>query len=339
MCNGFACNFETTGTMWMMNLCVRTAGVVLLFWNVFDLHKQTVCHGSEPSVPARRVLVIGIDGVRPDALQNANTPAIDQLIAAGAFTKDTKILGNRYCENETISGPGWSSFLTGVWADKHGVDDNTFRGRNYEAYPHFFVYLKRKFPDAVTGSFVDWEPIDTYIVRDADVREVRPASSKNSLEQKDEMLAEAAVQFLTRQDPHAVFVYFGQVDEIGHQDGFHPSVPSYLQAIQTVDLHIATLIRAIQSRSDHVQENWLIIISTDHGGRGRKHRGGHDVPEIVTTFLVVSGETSMKGEIEEPSYIVDVPVIALTHLGVPIEGVWQLDGKAVGIRQEFLNDQ
>ena len=47
----------------------------------------------------------------------------------------------------------------------------------------------------------------------------------------------------------------------------------------------------------------------------------------------------MKGVIEVPSYFVDVPVISLTHLGVPIEGAWQLDGKAVGVRQEFRNNQ
>ena len=199
--------------------------------------------------------------------------------------------------------------------------------------------MKQAFPKAVTGSFVDWEPIDTFILRDADVREVCPASSKDSLSQKDEKLAYKAAEFLAQQNPHAVFVYFGQVDEIGHQDGFHPSVPSYLQALQAVDTHVASLVKAIQSRPEYLAENWLVVISTDHGGRGRKHRGGHEVPEIFTTFLVVSGKDSIKGEIEEPSYIVDVPVIALTHLGIPIEGAWQLDGKAVGIRQEFRNDQ
>ena len=106
-----------------------------------------------------------------------------------------------------------------------------------------------------------------------------------------------------------------------------------------MDAHVAILVKAIQARPEYVAENWLVVISTDHGGRGRKHRGGHEVPEIFTTFLVVSGKDSIKGEIEEPSYIVDVPVIALTHLGIPIEGAWQLDGKAVGIRQEFRNDQ
>ena len=296
------------------------------------LYDQCGCLGSEPNIPEGRVLVIGIDGVRPDALRIADTPAIDELISEGAFTNNTKILGERYRENETISGPGWSSFLTGVWADKHGVNDNTFRGENYDEYPHFFVHLKRAFPKAITGSFVDWEPIDTFILRDADVREVCPASSEDSLLKKDKKLANEAANFLTQQNPHAVFVYFGQVDEIGHQDGFHPSVPSYLQALRTVDAHVATLMRAIQSRPKYLEENWLVVISTDHGGRGRKHRGGHDVPEIVTTFLVVSGVQSKKGVIEDPSYIVDAPITALTHLGVPIDSAWQLDGKAVGIR-------
>ena len=322
----------------MVNSYARTTGIVLVFWNAMLLHDQAVCRGSEPTIPKGRVLVIGIDGVRPDALQIADTPAIDELITAGAFTNNTKILGDRYRDNETISGPGWSSFLTGVWADKHGVNDNTFRGENYEEYPHFFAYLKQAFPKAVTGSFVDWEPIDTFILRDADVREVCPASSKDSLPQKDEELANKAAEFLALQNPHAVFVYFGQVDEIGHQDGFHPSVPSYLQALQAVDAHVAILVKAIQSRPEYVAENWLVVISTDHGGRGRKHRGGHDVPEIFTTFLVVSGSSSIQGEIEEPSYIVDIPVTALTHLGVAVDVAWQLDGKAVGIRQEFLSD-
>ncbi len=322
----------------MVNSYARTAGIILAFWNVMVLYHQAGCLGSEPTVPENRVLVIGIDGVRPDALQIADTPAIDELISVGAFTNNTKILGDRYRDNETISGPGWSSFLTGVWADKHGVNDNTFRGENYDEYPHFFAYLKRAFPKAVTGSFVDWEPIDTFILRDADVREVCPASSKDSLAQKDEKLANKAAKFLAQQNPHAVFVYFGQVDEIGHQDGFHPSVPSYLQALQAVDAHVASLIKAIQSRPEYLAENWLVIISTDHGGRGRKHRGGHDISEIFTTFLIVSGSSSIQGEIKEPSYIVDVPVTALMHLGVPIDAAWQLDGKAVGIRQEFLND-
>ena len=55
----------------------------------------------------KKVLLIGIDGCRPDALQTAVTPHLDRLILQGAFADDTQILGDRATENDTISGPGW----------------------------------------------------------------------------------------------------------------------------------------------------------------------------------------------------------------------------------------
>lgn len=97
----------------MVNSYVRTTGIILIFWNVIYLYNQCGCLGSEPNIPEGRVLVIGIDGVRPDALRIADTPAIDELISAGAFTNNTKILGERYRENETISGPGLVKFSYG----------------------------------------------------------------------------------------------------------------------------------------------------------------------------------------------------------------------------------
>ncbi len=122
--------------------------------------------------PARKVLIMGIDGLRPDALLKANTPHIDRLARHGVFATNTLIQGDRYKASDTISGPGWSSLLTGVWADKHGVHDNTFAGRDFERYPHFFARLKRAIPEARTFSFVSWAPIDEFIVAGADVRHV-----------------------------------------------------------------------------------------------------------------------------------------------------------------------
>ena len=57
----------------------------------------------------RKVLVIGIDGCRSDALQQANTPHLDSLIATGLFTYDAWHCGI------TVSGPSWSTIMTGTW--------------------------------------------------------------------------------------------------------------------------------------------------------------------------------------------------------------------------------
>ena len=285
-------------------------------------------------VPESRVLAIGIDGLRPDALKAANTPNLDKLIENGAFSDITQILGERYQKNDTISGPGWSSYLTGVWADKHGVHDNSFKGKNYEEYPHFFAYVKKQFPAARTASFVDWTPIDEHVVSHADVRKSYPAKGAEGYSEQDDVIAKDTAKHLSEANSHAVMVYFGAVDETGHRYGFHPTVEQYISAIETVDQHVGKLMSALQSRNDHGTENWLILVSTDHGGQGLGHGGGHKVPEIRTTFLIVSGSDAQLGKIDEQTYVVDLSVTALTHLGVKIDPDWKLDGRPVGLKPD-----
>ena len=61
--------------------------------------------------PSSRVLVIGIDGVRSDALTEANTPNLDALMSTGVYSPDA------LNDDITISGPGWSDILCGVRSD------------------------------------------------------------------------------------------------------------------------------------------------------------------------------------------------------------------------------
>ena len=95
---------------------------------------------------------------------------------------------------------------------------------------------------------------------------------------------------------------------------------------------MGTLVRAVMSRATYAQEDWLILMSTDHG---RTEEGGHggDTPEERTIFYLASGPSAAMGTPSDTVYIVDVPVTALTHLGIPIDPAWQLDGKAVGLRR------
>lgn len=222
-------------------------------------------------VPARRILWIGMDGCRPDALQKAETPNLDSLKTSGAWSYTTKIQGSRYQKSDTSSGPGWSSFLTGVWADKHGVNDNSFDGRNYKVFPHVFRRIKERWPNAFTASFVDWEPIDKFVVEGCDRRVCYPAHSAEQYAQNDILLAREAAECLKQQNPHAVMVYFGAIDETGHSSGFHPDNPKYVAAIQTVDERVGEVLTALRSRPKFQEEKWLVVVSTDHGGKDKGH--------------------------------------------------------------------
>ena len=68
----------------------------------------------------RKVLIIGIDGLRTDALQQANTPNLDALIASGFYTYES------WHEGITVSGPSWSTIMCGVEFPKHGVTSNSY---------------------------------------------------------------------------------------------------------------------------------------------------------------------------------------------------------------------
>jgi predicted AlkP superfamily pyrophosphatase or phosphodiesterase len=286
-----------------------------------------------PAAKPKKVLIIGIDGCRFDALRAARTPHLDRLIREGALDGASQILGRRYQGNDTVSGPGWSSILTGVWADKHGVDDNKFSTPNYREFPHFFARLKQVRPEARTVSLVTWEPIHSQIVTAADVAETYPSSNVGEYRLGDIRVAREAALLLATDDPAAMFLYFGQVDETGHLHGFHPSVPQYVEAIERVDSLIGSVLEALAGRGP-TEEDWLILVVTDHGGKGTEHGKGHREPEITNGFLIVHGGGVQPGSIRETTYLVDVAATALAHLGVPLDAAWKLDGRPLERRKE-----
>lgn len=279
-----------------------------------------------------KVLVIGIDGCRPDALQVARTPNLDKLTAAGAYFDGTDIRGPEATDPaDTVSGPGWSNLLTGVWPAKHGVIDNKFTDPQYDRYPHMFVRLKAARPAAVTASFSTWKPIADKIVREADVNR-NFSDEPTDYPLWDAQAAEACAAHLLEADPDLTVLYQGQVDETGHAHGFHPTVTQYIAAIETVDRNLAAVLDAIAGRPSSPSEDWLVIVCTDHGGLGTGHGGGRNEPDIRRTFLIVSGPSAERGRSDESTWQVDVVATALTHLGVELHAEWGLDGRAVGLK-------
>lgn len=283
--------------------------------------------------PSNRVLFIGLDGTRTDALDAAKAPNLKAIMKSGAVSKQTNILGSRGDSADTCSGPGWSNLLTGVWPDKHGIMDNDFKTPHYDKYPHFFAHVKEVFPGAKTYAYSTWPAISAFIDRSADESICFQKNiTKPDYPDADEKCAAKAVETLNNGDPDVMFVYLGQIDETGHAKGFHPTVRPYMQAIATVDGHIGQILEAMRSRLNFKQENWLVLVSTDHGGRGTNHGGGRSILEINTVFLIVSGDAAASGNIEGPTNQVDLVATALKHLGTPLKPEWELDGKPVGLK-------
>ncbi|MDP2956886.1 MAG: alkaline phosphatase family protein [Longimicrobiales bacterium] len=276
-----------------------------------------------------KVLLIGIDGVRPDVLADVPTPNIDALAASGAFTATART------GMPSVSGPGWSSMLTGVWPEKHGVVDNDFTGKRYDVYPDFLTRIEQVRPELATFAVSDWKPL---VADDDSIPAISDqVDAKHVLDgyemgwpEGDARSVELAVEHLSTADPDALFVYLGNPDEVSHDQ--HSIGQEYRDAIALADVHVGSLVSAVEARAKYAREDWLIIVSTDHGRTADGDHGG-DTPEERTIFLLASGPSAVVGTPPDPVNIVDVAVTALAHLGIAIDPAWQLDGKAVGLRR------
>lgn len=244
-----------------------------------DMKKYTILFvlflvGSAYSQTTKKVLIIGIDGCRPDALTLALTPNIDSLAANGLYSVDA------LNDDITISGPGWSSILCGVKSDKHLVTGNNFSGNNYANYPTLFTYIEQYDPNLHTVSICEWDPINDDIIQNAvDLKiNTSPSSAIGSM----------AENYLSVNDPDVMFLHFDKVDHAGHAYGFSPNVPQYISAIQDVDLCIGGVVEAVKNRSSYSQEDWLFLVTTDHGGVGTSH-GGTSL-EHRQIFMIASGD-------------------------------------------------
>ena len=292
----------------------------------------SACAGDSPAgtpvqtEPVRpKLLLIGIDGVRPDVMAEVATPNLDALASDGLLVSDVRTT------SPSLSGPAWSSMLTGVWPEKHGVTNNDFTGKRYDEFPDFLTRIEQLRPDLSTAVIADWMPL---VRADEGVSTVSDAVDlKHQLDgyelgwaEADARVAALAVDVLTESDPDALFVYLGNPDETSHQ---HDSIgEEYRAAIELADRHVGQIVAAVKARVAVEGEDWLILCSTDHGRRPDGDHGG-DSPQEMTIFVLASGGEAATAPTPSGAVIVDVAVTALMHLGVAIQSEWELDGQSL----------
>lgn len=212
------------------------------------------------SAQKKKVLFIGIDGCRADVMMSSNIPNIQSLVNQSIYSIDG------LCAATTWSGNGWSTMLTGVWHTKHNVQDNSFTSPNYANYPDFLTRAETYNPNLKTISLAHWAPINDKIVQNADVQ--------TNLD-SDLAVKNAAVSALQTDNPDILFVDFDDVDHAGHSYGFASTVSQYVSAIQTTDSYIGAIVSAMKNRPSYNNEDWLVVLTTDHGAIQSSHGGGN----------------------------------------------------------------
>ena len=244
----------------------------------------------------KKAIIIGYDGCRADVL----TEMVDGKSAVDTLLDDGASINLAYCggvnypapnTQDTSTAPGWCSILTGVWASEHGITANGIT-KSLE-YKTLLTTLVEENKIDSSSFITKWK--GHFDRKNATYNEEKDYCEENNLNvsfnrlKNDEASHEYTLNEVSKKDcADFIFVIYEPTDSTGHNYGFTINNPRYKEAFNTADQYGFETINAIKQRATYDTEDWLIIITSDHGGIGTDH-GGASIQERMT-FIVANKE-------------------------------------------------
>jgi len=272
----------------------------------------------------KKVLFIIADGIPASELEKANKPGFDAIIKKGAYLP-CYVGGERggVSQSPTISAVGYNSLLTGTWTNKHNVVDNAIKNPNYN-YPTIFKVFKEAYPNKKIGVFSTWLDNRTKLVGDGlaqtnylhvdyhrdgyelDTLQFPHDKKAFYIHLIDEKVVAEAIQVIKDSAPDMSWVYLEYTDDMGHRYGKSPELDT---AISMLDKQSQKLMQAVSYREMNFNEEWLVIITTDHGRdaqTGKNHGGQSDSER--NTWLIMNKKPAQ--EVVKTAIVDIFPTIA-----------------------------
>ncbi len=260
-----------------------------------ELYNKITEHFNSPLAEGKTVkkaIVIGYDGCRADALAllKDEDSAISKMLRDGASCNLSYCGGVNYPDKntqDTSTAPGWCSILTGQWADKTGVTGN--------GIPKSMEY-KTLLTTLTEDKIIDFASFTTiwnghFVKENSTYKPEKEYCEKNDLNvsfnlcENNEKSAESVIAEINVMDcTDFIFVVYEGTDAAGHSTGFTLNNPKYQSGFAECEKLAFDTINAIENRENYATEDWLIIITSDHGGYGTAH-GGETIQERMT-FIV-----------------------------------------------------
>lgn len=268
------------------------------------------------------LVLVSIDGFRHDYLDRYPAPALKALASSGIRAR---ALVPAY---PTLTFPNHYSIATGLWPANHRIVANNFPGDDRSDW---YAYKDRT--SVQDGRWYGGEPIWVaaerhgmvsaaffFVGTEAPVGGVAP-THWNAFDREvpgearvDQVLAWLSEPPETR--PHAIALYFEEVDETSHRYG--PGSPESIAAIASVDRHIGRLVGGIEALP--VADEVTIMIVSDHGQSSYRE----DVPPLVLDEVVdLEGFAVVDGGSYAFLFAGDVPAERLAEVRDAINGAWR----------------
>ena len=305
-------------------------GITALIWlTLTGLHGPAL---AEPT-PNPKVVFVIVDGIPADVIERVATPHLDAIAKVGAYAR-AQMGGpvGEPGETPTVSAPGYMSLVTGTWANKHNIYENYNLSPNYD-YWNIFRVAKAVSPAIKIGIFSTWTDNRTVLLGEGqpgagdwrfdyiadgfekDEKRFPPQPSDKHIAVIDRVVSEEAASVILQQGPDLSWVYLQHTDDVGHEQG---DGEAFDAAVVEMDANVGRIWRAVKARQATHAEDWLVIVTTDHGRdalTGRDHEG-HS--ERERTIWIATNSQHLTPDFDAMPEMVDIYPSIATHLGITI---------------------
>jgi len=292
----------------------------------------------------KKVVFIIADGIPADVVERVHTPNLNMIAKEGKYMR-AYVSGEKdtYSETPTISAVGYNSLLTGTWVNKHNVCDNDIKDPDYN-YWNIFRFFKQQYPGKKTAIYSSWTDNRTKLIGDsvdaagnmhpdfhADGYELDTVNfphdkQRDFMHKIDETVTAAASAGIKNDAPDLSWIYLEYTDDIGHMYGDGKQLDD---AVSMMDAQIGKIWNAVQYREKHFNEEWLIIITTDHGRDEQTGKGhGGQTPRQRNTWIVTNyHDLNNYAQYYHPAIVDIMPTIArFMNINIPAEKMRETDG-------------
>jgi hypothetical protein len=232
------------------------ATVLILLLVVPPARGQT----TRPIPAVDRMIIISIDGGRPDLILRANCPAIRSLMASGCYTFWARTTAM------SITLPSHVSMLTGVTPNHHGIFWNEELALTEPVYPKFPTVFEVAHAAGYSTALVSGKVKFKTLARPGTVDWLWLPDTKSDTN-LDRPVTDNAIAVLREHQPQLLFVHFPGTDVIGHALGW--GSPEQLKEFEAIDGDIARVLSTVDELK--LRDHTAILLTADHGGAGREH--------------------------------------------------------------------
>ena len=251
---------------------------------------------------SEKIVLILVDGMRPDGMMQCGHPFPEKLIQKSTYTLTAQTVV------PSVTLPCHMSLFHSVDPDRHGVVTNLYTPQVRPVKGMFDQFDKYK---KKCACFYSWEEL-----RDLSRPDHLHTSICLNLHKQDDAdrkLTKLLIPYLEEERPDFTFLYLGENDERGGHDHGWMS-PEYMGTLRNA-------WDCIEEVYENLPEGYTLIVTADHGGHNRTH--GSTMPEDMTIPMVFFGPRFEAGKELSDVSIKDIAVTCADLLEVPAVDEWE----------------